>query len=144
MKQLAAALIPLKEMTPAEALMTVAVLAMDADDCYSFSEMQRLLAMSWLHPLFRDTESSVDRFIGLRFADLRARGRAVLLEDSFRVLSPRLRETAYAWAAEVVHADGSVNGKEHAFLGELARRFEVPGPLARKVQAVVAILRRTR
>lgn len=143
MKQTTAALFPVKEMTPAEALMTVAVLAMDADDCYALSEMQRLRAMSWLHPFFRDTESTVDHFIGLRFADLRTRGRAVLLEDSFGALSPRLRETAYAWAVELVHADGSVNGKEHDFLGELARRFAVPGPLARKVQAVTAIRRRT-
>ena len=143
MKQTAAVLIPVEAMTPAEALMTVAVLAMDADGCYAFSEMQRLRAMSWLHPLFLDTEASVDHFIGLRFSDLRARGRAALLEDSRLALSPRLRETAYAWAAELAHADGSVNGKEHDFLGELARRFAVPGPLARKVQAVTAIRRRT-
>lgn len=142
MKQTPAALISVVAMTPAEALMTVAVLAMDADDCYASSEMQRLRAMSWLHPLLRDTETSVDNFIGLRFADLRARGRAVLLEDSCRSLSPSLRHTAYAWAAELVYSDGSVNGKEHAFLGELARRFEVPGPLARKVLAVTAIRRR--
>lgn len=143
MKQTAAVLIPAEAMTPAEALMTVAVLAMDADDCYAFSEMQRLRALAGLHPLFRDAANSADRFIGQRFADLRARGRVALLEETQRVLSPRLRQTAYAWAAELVYADGSVAGKERVFLDDLARRFEVPGPLARKIQAVVAILRRT-
>ena len=126
MKQTAAVLIPVEAMTPAEALMTVAV-----------------LAMAGLHPLFRDTANSADRFIGQRFADLRARGRVALVEETHRALSPRLRETAYAWVAELVCADGSVTAKERAFLDDLARRFEVPGPLARKIQAVIAIMRRT-
>ncbi len=130
-------------LSPAEALMTVAVLAMDADDCYSPAELQRLRAMAWLHPLFKDIDS-VDQLIGQRFADLRARGRSVLLEEVLRTLGQPLRETAYAWAVELAYADGAVVPKEHVFLNKLGGIFELPGALARKIQAVTAIRRRTR
>jgi hypothetical protein len=129
-------------LTPAEALMTVAVLAMDSDDSYSLVEMQRLRAMAWLHPLFQDIDS-VEQFVGRRFADLRARGRTALLEEARAALSMPLRETAYAWAAELVYSDGAVVPKEYVFLDKLANCFEVPGPLARKIQVVTAIRRRT-
>lgn len=128
-------------LTPAEALMTVAVLAMDADDCYDSKEMERLRAMTWLHPLFMNIDSA-DRFIGQRFSDLRGRGRGVVFEDAARALNAGLRETAFAWAVELVYADGAVVSKEHVFLDRLARRFDIPGPLARKIRAVTAIRRR--
>ncbi len=129
-------------LTPAEALMTIAVLAMDADNCYLTSEMERLRAMTWLHPLFKNIDSTED-FIGQRFVDLQARGRDVLMEEASQALSSGLRETAFAWATEVIHTDEIVVEKEHIFLDKLAGHFGIPGPLARKIRAVTAIRRRT-
>ena len=129
-------------LTPATALMSVGVLATAADGRWNKREIERLRMMAFLQPLFRDIHS-VEKFISDRAADLRAVGAKILLEDCRKALTPRLRETAYAWAVELVHSDGAVVAEEHAFLQDLAARFSIPGPLARKIQAVAAIRRRT-
>jgi len=129
-------------LTPAMAVMSVGVLAAAADGHWGKREIERLRMMAFLQPLFRDIPS-VEKFISSRAADLRAVGAKVLLEDCRKALTPRLRETAYAWAVELVQVDGVVAPEEHAFLQDLAARFAVPGPLARKIQAVAAIRRRT-
>lgn len=129
-------------LTPAMAVMSVAVLATAADGHWSKKEIERLRMMAYLQPLFRDIPS-VEKFIGSRAADLRTVGPKVLLEDCRKALTPRLRETAYAWAVELVHVDGVVLSKEHDFLQELAAKFAIPGPLARKLQTAAAIRRRT-
>lgn len=129
-------------LTPAMAVMSVGVLATAADGRWNKREIERLRMMAFLQPLFRDVHS-VEKFIADRAADLRAVGPKVLLEDCRKALTPRLRETAYSWAVELVQSDGAVVAEEHAFLRELAERFAIPGPLARKIQAVAAIRRRT-
>ena len=129
-------------LTPAMAVMSVGVMAAAADGHWNKREIERLRMMAYLQPLFRDIPS-VEKFIAGRASDLGAVGAKALLEDCRKALTPRMRETAYVWAAELVHADGSVNSAEHSFLGELASKFAIPGPLARKIQAVVAIKRRT-
>jgi tellurite resistance protein len=134
---------PLLSLTPAQALMSVAVMAAYADGRVRARELQRLRLMAQEHPLFARVDS-VDGFIAERVEDLRAFGRASLLNDCRAALSPRLRETAYAWAARVVQEDGSQHPGEHAFLKELGASFGVPGPLAAKIRAVAAVLRRTR
>lgn len=129
-------------LNPAMAVMSVAVLATAADGRWSKKEIERLRLMAYLQPLFRNVRS-VERFIESRIADLRAVGPVVLLEDCRKALTPRMRETAYAWAVELTHSDGAVVPAEHKFLNELAAKFSVPGPLARKIQAAAAIKRRT-
>jgi uncharacterized tellurite resistance protein B-like protein len=129
-------------LSPAMAVMSVAVLAMASDGRWKKQEIESLRAMAYQQPLFRDIPS-VEKFIGSRTADLRAVGAKVLLEDCRKALTPRMRETAYAWAVELIQADASVVAEEHAFLQELAAKFEIPGALARKLQAAAAIRRRT-
>jgi len=122
--------------------MAVAVMAVAADGRWSKHEIERLRMMAFLQPLFRNIPS-VERLIAERASHLRAVGPTVLLEDCLKALTPRLRETAYAWAAELVQADGVVAAEEHVFLNELAAKFKLAGPLARKIRAVAAIRRRT-
>ena len=129
-------------LTPAMGVMAVAVMAVAADGHWKQREIERLRMMTYLQPMFRDIPS-VERFIADRAAELRLVGPKVLIEDCRKALTPRLRETAYAWAAELVQADGYVGTSEHVFLQELAETFKIPGQLARKIQAVVAIRRRT-
>lgn len=133
---------PLLSLTPAQALMSVALMAAQADGRLRPRELERLRLMAREHALFARVDSAED-FIAERAEDLKIFGRASLLRDCRAALSPRLRETAYAWAARVVQDDGSMHPGEHAFLDELASSFGVPGPLAAKIRAVAAVLRRT-
>ena len=129
-------------LTPAMAVMSVAVLATAADGRWSKKEIERLRMMAYLQPLFQDIPS-VEEFIGNCAANLRAVGPKVMLEDCRKALTPRMRETAYAWAVELVQSDGAVVTVEHTFLEELTAKFAIPGPLARKLQTGAAIRRRT-
>ena len=129
-------------LTPAMAVMSVAVLATAADGHWSAKEIERLRMLADFQPLFRDVPS-VEKLIGSCVEDLRAVGPKVLLEDCRKALTPRMRETAYAWAVEIVQSDGAVVTAEHDFLQELAAKFAIPGPLARKLQVAAAIRRRT-
>lgn len=129
-------------LTPAMAVMSVAVLATAADGRWSKQEIERLRMMAYLQPLFRDVPS-VEKLIGGCVSDLRTVGPKVLLEDCRKALTPRMRETAYAWAVDLVQSDGAVVTEEHRFLQELAEKFSIPGPLARKLQTAAAIRRRT-
>lgn len=129
-------------LTPAMALMSVAVLATASDRRWKKSELERLRMMAYLQPLLADIPS-VDRFIAERVEALRLVGPKVLLDDCSKALTPRLRETAFAWAAELVQVDGAVVAEEQRFLQELAAKFSIPGPLARKLQVAAAIRRRT-
>lgn len=133
---------PLLSLTPAQALMSVAVMAAYADGRLKARELARLRLMAHEHALFARV-GSVEDFIAERVEDLKLFGPAALLRDCRAALAPRLRETAYAWAARVVQDDGAQHPGEHAFLKELAAAFGVPGPLAAKIRAVTAILRRT-
>lgn len=130
------------ELSPAMAVMSVAVLAMAADDYWSNREIERLRLMARSQPLFRDVPS-VEKFITDRMADLRAVGAKVLLEDCRKALTPSLRETAYAWAVELIQADGSIVASERAFLKMLAAKFAIPDALARNIHAIAVIRRRT-
>ncbi len=129
-------------LTPAMGVMSVAVMAVAADGHWKKREIERLRMMAYLQPLFQDIDS-IESFVAQRAADLRSLGPKALMEACRKALAPSLRETAYAWAAELVQVDGFVNSDEHAFLRALAEEFKIPGQLARKIQIVAAIRRRT-
>jgi tellurite resistance protein len=128
-------------LTPAMAVMSVAVLAASADRHWTMKEVERLRLMAHMQPLFRDI-ASVEGIISSCASGLRVVGSNALMEECRKALTPRLRETAYAWAVEVAHSDGGLAVEEHSFLQELAVKFAIPGPLARKLQAACAIRRR--
>lgn len=127
--------------TPAQALMAVAVMAAESDGKIAQRELGRLRSMFHEHGLFAPVEHA-DTFISDRMSDIRRHGRDFTLDACGRALSPRMRETAYAWAVSVVQSDGGHHQTEHAFLNVLSRRFRIAGPLAAKIRAVVAIFRR--
>lgn len=129
-------------LTPAMAVMSVAVLATSSDGRWKKSEIERLRMMAYLQPLFKNVPSA-DGFIAECVKMLNLAGPDVLLHDCSKALTPRLRETAFAWAVELIQVDGSVVSEERDFLRELAFKFSIPGPLARKLQVAASIRRRT-
>lgn len=127
----------------AKALMTVALMAADADGRLKRRELERLRMLAAEHPAFREL-ASVDLFIHDRAQELRADGGEAAIARAAAVLSPRMRETAYAIAVELAIADGGTHPGEHALLTRLGKAFNIPGPLARKIRAVTEIRRRIR
>ena len=51
-------------------------------------------------------------------------GKEAALERSTAALSPQLKETAYAWAAAMVSANGNASPEGAAFLNALRERLQ--------------------
>lgn len=69
-------------------------------------------------------------------------GLKFLLPKAVEVLSPDLRQTAFAMAADLIFADGSVEENEKALIEILQRELEVPDDLALKIVEVLQIKNR--
>lgn len=126
--------------TPPQALATAAIMAALADGKLGPNEIERLRLMMREQPLLA-RERDAEEFIAERAGVTAAHDEAALLEACRAALSPRLRETAFAWAAQIVQEDGSLHQQEHAFLERLRAAFDIPGPLAAKIRVVTAIRR---
>ncbi|MFA6319160.1 MAG: tellurite resistance TerB family protein [Elusimicrobiota bacterium] len=127
----------------ADAIMAVAVLALSSDGKLSAREFTAVTLMASQSPLFRDAEDIRDCVASV--AETVARlGREDALAQAVELLSPRMRETAYAWAVQTVLADAKVLPNEHKFLSCLRKALGLHGILAGKIAAVVAILNRVK
>ncbi|UPT75680.1 MAG: TerB family tellurite resistance protein [Elusimicrobiota bacterium] len=126
--------------SPPQALATAAVMAARADGKVGPREIERLRLMMREQPLLAHEEHA-ELFLAERVAAVFEHDEAALLRACRAALPPRLRETAYAWAAQMAQEDGSLHQKEHAFLERLRAALDVPGPLAAKIRAVTAIRR---
>lgn len=128
---------------PADALMAVCVLAMASDGKLSRAELDRIYQMTVMSPVFKGIKDS--RAYAACIAGTAAeKGRAAVMAEASAVLSPRLAETAYAWAAQMIAADGKTVSPEHKYLSELRKALGLHGVLAGKINAVVGILNRAK
>lgn len=127
-----------ERMTKADALMAVAVAAAAADGRLRQRELERLRLMLHISPMFRGVLDA-DGYIESVARDLQSLGLQRFVERAADSLEPRLRETAYAWASDVVRSDRSVDADEDRFLESLRRVLHIHPALASKIRAVTAI-----
>lgn len=129
---------PLNRLTKADAVMGIAMAAAAADGRLRRREVERLRLMAHISPLFRSIPD-VDSYMEGLARELRAAGVPAFVARAADSLEPRLRETAYAWSAEIVRADESVSAEEHDYLENLRRTLGIHTALASKIRAVTAI-----
>ena len=100
--------------------MTIALAAVTADGEISDQEVSRVRAMCVLSPIFCQNSSDEDlEVIGFASNANSQRGRNALLQAS-QILSQELRETAVAFASDMILADGILGDSEREFLGDFA------------------------
>jgi uncharacterized tellurite resistance protein B-like protein len=120
------------------ALTVIALAATRADDSLHPEELALLRMFLYQNRMYRRVED-VDRYIE-RWADfLQETGSAEAVAQAAAALPPRLRETAYAVAVEIVYSDHKQKQPEHSFLQALRAQLGINGQLAGKIQAVSAI-----
>jgi len=127
----------------ADAVMAAAVCAMRTDGKLSVKEISWLRMLAYQSPLYEVTDDIDDYIIRISRSVI-AGGEDAVLDRVAELLSPRMRETAYAWALEIVHADGKVVPLEHSFLSAFRAKLGIHGELAGKLNAAAAIRHRTR
>lgn len=125
------------------AVMTVVVAAIKADGKISEEEVGRLRSMCARSPIFA-ANSKVEDDAVIDFADHVSDQLGIdAIEKAAAVLKPELRETAFAFATEMVLADGMVGQKEEAFISQLADILGIGEDLGRAVIHVTMIRARS-
>ena len=121
------------------AVMTIVISAVAADGEVDAEEVARMRTMCARSPIFCDnSEQQDDRLIDFALGAMRQLGGDAVARAA-AVLTQPLRETAFAFAVEVVLADGTVGAQEEAFIDRLTNLLEIDDGLARAVIAVTAI-----
>lgn len=129
--------------SPADAIMAICVLALAVDGKVGKCELERMDSMLIMSPLFTGVKSAREYAACVAEA-VAGKGRTEVIADAAALLPARLAETAYAWAAQMVLADGRVVSSEHEFLSEIRKELGIHGVLAGKINAVASILNRSK
>lgn len=121
------------------AVMTIVISALLADGEADDEEVARMRSMCARSPLFSDnTREEDDRVIDFALRTMRQMGQEAVPKAA-AALPPPLRETAFAFAVEIVMADGTVGPGEEAFIDRLAGLLGIEAGVAQAVIAVTAI-----
>jgi len=122
-----------------KAIMTIVIAAIKADGNVSDDEVGRLRSMCARSPIFsansKDEDDSIIDF-ALNVSDQLG---ANAIAQAAEALKPEMRETAFAFATEMVLADGMVGAKEEAFISQLAEALGVSEETGRAVILVTMI-----
>lgn len=109
-----------------QAIMTIIVAAVMADGEIADEEIGRVRSMCALSPIFASNTNEQDMAV-IRFAvNVVSQMHEQAVVKAAEVLKPDLRETAFAFACDMVLADGMVGQTEEAFLTSLMHGLGVP------------------
>lgn len=126
------------------AIMTIVIGAIMADGEAEDEEMSRMRMMCSLSPIFaRNSVAQDNAVIDFVLRALRQLDWDDLIPRAAAALSPELRETAFAFACDMLMADGVVGRAEESYLEDLARRLSIQDSTANAVVEVTVIRNRT-
>jgi tellurite resistance protein len=123
-----------------DALLALLIGAMNANDHVSPEEGARAHHIIWSMRRFRrKSEESVERGIERMRVLIEAHGASEVIASAARALPARLREPAFAVAADLVLADGKLEGAERHFLVGLGMHLHLDEKTTRNILEVIAI-----
>lgn len=125
-----------------QAIMTVVVAAVKADGAVAREEVMRIRSMCALSPIFAHNSTDQDDAV-IAFADnvTSQMGEEAVVKAA-EALQPQLRETTFAFACDMVLADGIVGRDEETFLISLMQRLGVSEDVGRSIVGVTLIRNR--
>ena len=114
-------------LSQAEAVAAIAVLAISADGYLLEEERQSLFSVMADLQVFKEYSSRQRlKLLEKLFDLLRQKGAHTLVYSAKDALPPKLRETAFAVAINMVMADGTLVETEREFLRQLEQVLEIP------------------
>ncbi|WOD40078.1 tellurite resistance TerB family protein [Nodosilinea sp. E11] len=130
-------------MEPAEALASIAMVAIAADGYLAHQEGQDMTMLLSRMALFSSySADALQRLFNLVLNRLKQEGPGVLVNEAKAALPQDLRETAFAIATDLVLSDRTVTPQEQAFLEDLYRILDIPSALAQQIVQVMTIKNR--
>lgn len=127
---------------PQKSIMTIVFAAVAVDGNVSDEEVGYVRSMCARSPIFaKNTKAEDDALIDFADNVIQQLGNDAL-SVAAEALSPELKQTAFAYAAEIVLADGMVGESEEAFITHLSDILDVDGDLAKTIINVTLIRQR--
>ncbi len=125
-----------------ESLAVVALGAAASDGAVSSEERLRFVALALGSPLFpNDIDVIITEATRIaHYVDKLGSDKA--LKMAGRNLSAGLKETAFAWAVDIVVSDGWLDKKEKAYLELIINEFDIKNDVAKKIVEVIKIRNR--
>lgn len=125
-----------------KAVMTIVISAIKADGDVSDEEVGRLRSMCARSPIFASNTKEEDDVV-ISFADnVTTQLKTEAIGKAASALKPELRETAFAFACEMILADGIVGEAEDTFISMLAEKLGISDETGRiVVQATIIRMR---
>ena len=131
------------KLSEAEGMAGVALCAIAADGQITEEEASGLgTTLSRMQLYNGMSNKQVNDVFGKLVKVVRQSGVDALLNMSAQSIRPELKPTAFAVAADLIMADGHVDGKEKQFLERIQKTLGVSDDLALKVVEVIAIKNR--
>jgi tellurite resistance protein len=129
-----------KKLEVDEALIALFIGAMDANEHVAREELARAHHLIWSTRRFRrKSGETVGRLIARMKRLVEEQDRAAVMESAARAVPARLRPAAFALVADLLLADGKIDGGERRFLQRLASSFRIPAGLATNVIDVMLV-----
>jgi uncharacterized tellurite resistance protein B-like protein len=126
-----------------QALMTIVVAAVKADGEVSRDEVMRIRAMCSLSPIFASNSGDQDSAV-IDFADnVTSQLRDQAIPKAVQALPLPLRETAFAFACDMVLADGVLGSEEERFISALAQQCSVSDETGKAIIMTTLVRNRT-
>jgi uncharacterized membrane protein YebE (DUF533 family) len=126
-----------------EAVSAVLVAAVSADGRFGVEEANRLNGILSTSRLFEQAVQARDVEVVERALNLLTdHGVAPVLRACGAAIAPELRPTVFAIAADLVLADGRIDGREKAFIDQLQAALGVDENIAVKIVEVLLIKNR--
>lgn len=123
-----------------DALLALLIGAMNANDHVSPEEGARAYHIIWSMRRFRrKSGETVDRAIERMRALIEKHGAPPVIAAAARAMPPRLRQSAFAVATDLVLADGKLEGPERRFLVRLGMDLHLDNKTTRRILDVIVI-----
>ena len=126
-----------------EAFTGVLFAAVAADGVINQEEMISVIAVINRMKLYKGSNEKQMKAILEKVTNiLKKQGPSPIIAAAKETLTPEMKETAFAVAADLVLADGTVEEAEKKLLEELQQALEIPDALAIKISEVLVIKNR--
>ena len=124
-----------------DALLAIAVCASGVYKEYDPEVVQRIASLALANPLFRTEVEAVQRRVYRLVHSITPENCEKALDLAVTSLPADLKETALAWAADMIARNGGLTDAKKEFLDELATQLSIKRKVAARILKEVAVIR---
>lgn len=125
-----------------DALVVIAVCAAKVDEEYSPEEADRIVALALANKMFRNEAETVKKRVFHLVHAIMVDDRQEAIDLAVKSLPEEMKETAFAWAVDVITADGVLPDESREFIWEMAAKLSIDSEIAAEIIKVMAIRNR--